>query len=118
MEAHLAEIEMTEQSLFDTLDRVQAVPRSASGDAPASERAENKMRESGKMRGQALAVLTLVKRFPGYTSKELASESWPLDRYQLARRLPELLSAGLVTRTDEKVESRWWPVELIRENKS
>ena len=103
---------MTTQSLFDVIDRVQAVPRSASGDPVSSERTEIRARASGAMKGQAIAVLELVKSRPGLTSRELAGIYLgrpQLDRYQIARRLPELLSAGLVTRTDEEKESRWWP---------
>jgi hypothetical protein len=103
------------ESLFDIIDRVQSVPRSASGDPVSSERAENKARESGLIKGQALIVLELVKRFSGRTSKELAraveiNQLGSLDRYQIARRLPELESAKLIRRTDEDTESRWWPV--------
>lgn len=105
----------TQQSLLSIIDTVQAVPRSAIADPEASHRAEIRVRESGVMRGQALIVLGLVKSAPGRTSKELAAvDSFMrgkcgLDRYQIARRLPELLNAKLVTRTDEDTESRWWP---------
>lgn len=104
----------TQQSLIALIDTVQAVPRSASGDPVSSERAEIAARESGLMRGQALIVLGLVKSAPGRTSKELAQvDSFlrgkcSLDRYQIARRLPELESAKLVRRTDADTESRWW----------
>lgn len=105
----------SQTSLLALLDRVQAVPRTASGDPVSSECAEIRMRESGEMRGQALIVLGLVKSAPGRTSKELAAidaflRSNHLDRYQIARRLPELEAAKLVRRTDEDVESRWWAV--------
>ena len=40
-------------------------------------------------------LLTAVRKFPGLTSAELASKCG-LDRYQAARRLPELRKAGLV----------------------
>src|SRR5690348_6159571 len=106
----------SQQSLLAILDRVQSVPRSRSSHPGSSERAEIKARASRKMRGQALEVLEMLKLAPGKTSKELAvyaATLFPgnaLDRYQIARRLPELLAANLVTRTDSDVESRWWPV--------
>jgi hypothetical protein len=99
----------SQQNLLAVLDRVQAIPRTASGDPVSSERAEIRMRESGQMRSQALEVLELVKQFPGRTSKQLG-ELGSLDRYRIARRLPELLAARKLTRTDEDRESRWWPV--------
>lgn len=106
----------TQTSLLALLDTVQAVPRTRTSHPVSSERAEIRARESGVMRGQALIVLGLVKSVPGRTSKELAAvDSFMrgkcgLDRYQIARRLPELLSAKLVRRTDEQTESRWWPI--------
>lgn len=68
------------------------------------------MRSSGTMRGQRLIAFELVKANPGRTSKEL-SELGTLDRYQLARRLPELAELGKVFRTNQGNEdSRWWVV--------
>lgn len=102
-------------SIYDVIDTVQAVPRSRSSHPVASERAENAHRASGEMKSQAIEVLALVRRFPGRTSKELGKAietnriETKLDRYRIARRLPELESAKLVTRTDEQKESRWWP---------
>lgn len=62
------------------------------------------------MRTQAVRILEIVKQFPGATSRELGMLQTEFDRYQIARRLPELLAARQVTRTDEETESRWWPV--------
>lgn len=99
----------SQATIYELLDRVQSVPRTASGDPVSSERAEIRMRESGRMRSQALTVLEMIKANPGLTSKQLGAIG-PLDRYQVARRTPELLAARKVTRTDENVESRWWAV--------
>jgi hypothetical protein len=44
---------------------------------------------SGKAHNQRLISYQAVKRYPGLTSKELAMVSG-IDRYILARRLPEL----------------------------
>ena len=45
--------------------------------------------KSGLASKHRLVVLNAVRRFPGLTSAELA-ERTPLDRYQVARRLPEI----------------------------
>jgi hypothetical protein len=45
------------------------------------------MRASEALKGQQLIALSMVKSNPGRTSKELGSIG-PLDRYQVARRLP------------------------------
>lgn len=68
------------------------------------------MRRSGAMRGQRLIAFELVKLFPGRTSKELA-ELGTLDRYQLARRLPELAEMGKVRREEiGNQDCRWYAV--------
>jgi hypothetical protein len=53
----------------------------------------------------------LVKLWPGLSSKALGDKG-RLDRYQVARRLSELRTAGLV-RSEErgKDDVRWWPVD-------
>ncbi len=68
------------------------------------------MRGLGTLRGQRLLTLELVKRFPGKSSKELATLG-TLDRYQLARRLPELVSMGHARVTQHGNEDqKWWAV--------
>ena len=68
--------------------------------------------QSGEAQIQRMKVLAAVKAHPGLTSKELAAEAG-LDRYMVARRLPEIFQI-------EKGESRkcrvgrflsltWWP---------
>lgn len=85
-------------------------PRSRRKDPPSSKRAEDQMRRSGAMRGQALIALELVKQFPGRSSKELA-DLGTLDRFQLARRLPELKAMGKVRTTQTgKDDQKWWAV--------
>ena len=97
-----------QQDLLAILDRVQSVPRTRSSHPVSSEKAEIRARESGRMKKQAMECLAVVAANPGLTSKQLGTLA--LDRYIFARRLPELLAANLVTRTDSDVESRWWPV--------
>ena len=83
-------------------------PRSRKADPPGSARAERSMQASGAMRGQRLLTLELVKKFPGRSSKELATLG-TLDRYQLARRLPELVELGHVRVTQHQAEDqKWW----------
>jgi hypothetical protein len=84
------------------------VPRSRRTDPLSSKRAEDQMRRSGALKGQRLIALELVKQFPGRSSKELAKLG-TLDRYQLARRLPELVSLGhvRVTQTGND-DQKWW----------
>ena len=52
---------------------------------------------SGARTTQQIEVLELVSDYAGHTSRELAVWS-AMDRYQMARRLPELEHAGLVTK--------------------
>ena len=77
--------------------RVLAVSaRARRKDPQTSHEAATKLNRAGKTKAQAEAVLAAVKRFPGHTSSELAGRVG-LDRYQVARRLPELRKAGLVS---------------------
>ena len=79
-------------------------------DPPSRFRAAREIEKSGVLRGQRLIALNLVKQYPGKTSKEL-SQLGTLDRYQLARRLPELALEKLIKRTEHQAEDcRWWPL--------
>jgi hypothetical protein len=85
-------------------------PRSRRSDPPSSKRAADQLQRSGVLKGQRLIALELVKQFPGRSSKELARLG-TLDRYQLARRLPELVSLGHVRVTQTGVDDqKWWAV--------
>lgn len=84
--------------------------RSRNTDPLSSHRAERQMRSSGAMRGQRLIALELVKQFPGKTSKQLA-EVGTLDRYQLARRLPELRAMKLIRGVEIGSEDVRWYAE-------
>lgn len=71
---------------------------------------------SGKAALQQSTALEAVKANPGHTSAELARYC-SLDRYQLARRLPELEEAGRVVRGPARKclatgnsATTWWPV--------
>ncbi|WP_267086454.1 winged helix-turn-helix domain-containing protein [Xanthomonas sacchari] len=71
---------------------------------------------SGKAALQQGIAAEAVKANPGHTSAELARYC-TLDRYQLARRLPELEEAGRVRRGNSRKclatghgATTWWPV--------
>lgn len=96
---------MIEQQSFN-----YGAPRSRRNDPGSSKRAAERLDRSGTMRGQRKLALALVKEFPGRSSKELA-ELGTLDRYQLARRLPELLELHFVRREQTgSDDSRWYAV--------
>jgi predicted ArsR family transcriptional regulator len=66
-------------------------------DPESSHIAARRMVESGAQGDQQQITLVLVRKYPNRTSDELAALG-SLDRYQLARRLPELERSGLVER--------------------
>jgi hypothetical protein len=72
------------------------------GDPASSQAAAVDVVVSGRMRAQQRAALEAVRDHPGCTSMELA-QVCDLDRYQLARRLPELERAGQVRRGWQRI---------------
>lgn len=66
-------------------------------DPESSKAAAEDITESGLRAHQQAEVLRLVRAHPKHTSLELAQHG-SLDRYAIARRLPELERAGLVRR--------------------
>lgn len=89
------------------------LPRSRSADPVTSHEAADAVRKSGALAGQQLAVLAAVKRWPGLTSLELAARL-KLDRYQVARRLPEIevalkIRRGEVKTINQRRHLTWWP---------
>ena len=111
----------TQGNLFTTpqqegVDRALRVPVAAKDDPGTSQAAGESVTGSGKREGQQMAALALVKRYPGCTSLELARKGGTLDRYVLARRLPEIEKGGLVYQSTPKVcgisgykAVTWWP---------
>ena len=65
------------------------LPNARHTDPLSSQLAGEAIEASGQASVQRQIALSAVKRHPGHTSRELA-ELCPLDRYQLARRLPEI----------------------------
>lgn len=84
-------------------------------DPATSHAAAKHMADSGTADGQRKMVADLVLSNPGMTSREL-SEISSLDRYQLARRLPEAEKKGWVHKGLSRVSPTtdlpavtWWP---------
>lgn len=75
-----------------------AVPHSRTGDPVTSYLAGEAMHAGGLAERQSEAILGLVTRHPGLTSRELAGIAEGIDRHAVARRLPELERAGRVVR--------------------
>jgi len=85
-------------------------------DPVTSHEAAREILDSGRAAVQRQAAARCVVTNPGRTSLEL-SRLGELDRYQLARRLPEIESAGLVFRAGIRRDEQtgrsgvcWWPV--------
>jgi hypothetical protein len=91
------------------LDLLSNSPIARLRDPSTSHEAAEHVTKSGARAYQQRAVLDLVSRYPGHTSAELALKSElmgkPLDRWTVARRLPELRDAFLV-KNGEKRECR------------
>lgn len=82
--------------------------RARRDDPESSHRAADQAERSGRIGRQLEAALAAVRERPGLTSLELA-EATGIDRYTLARRLPELARRGLVHRDERPDGIRWWP---------
>jgi hypothetical protein len=82
---------------------------------PSSSRAAADVVSRGIAGHQQRQAAAAVRACPGRTSCELSIETG-LDRYMLARRLPELLEAGAVIRKEPRPDRHtgrpgvtWWP---------
>lgn len=100
--------------------------RSRREDPLSSKKAEAECKRTGVMRGQRVICMSLIETYPGRTSNELselgrASGMSTLDRYQIARRLRELVKLKLVRKPEDEPdyvegqELRWWPFGNDRE---
>lgn len=76
-------------------DLLSDQPIARSTDPETSHLAAAEVTKSGKRATQQHECLKGVKRYPGRTSAELAA-ALHIDRYIVARRLPELREAGKV----------------------
>ena len=90
-------------------------PATHRNDPATSRAAERAITDSGARQTQAEQVLELVRQVSGLTSAELAAYSVTLDRWQVARRLPDLEANGLVRKgkvrrctCTDKHSVTWW----------
>jgi hypothetical protein len=90
------------------------VPIARNTDPRSSHAAAAEITHSSARLRQSVRVLLLVLAHPGRTSRELAEHG--LDRYIIARRLPELEEAGAVFRSGfrvctqgKRVATTWLP---------
>lgn len=97
--------------LFDPRPRN---PIARDGDPDTSHEAAAKITSDGTRDRQANGVLAEVNSRPGSTSAELGGGT--IDRYVMARRLPELEKLGLVSRGESRMCGKtgrraltWWP---------
>lgn len=99
-----------------SLDLIAATPAARSTDPETSHLAAEENTLSGRRAVQQHAVLAAVMSHPGLTSRELAQAAG-MDRYVVARRLPELEAAKRVhkgeareCRVNKRRAVTWWPV--------
>ena len=84
-------------------------PMARKSDHDSSHIAADKLEASGAAKAQREQVLVLVKRWPGMSSGQLARLAG-VDRYMVARRLPELRTEGLVAAVKPAgKEIAWFP---------
>lgn len=84
-------------------------PRARTGDPLSSHAAADALERSGRAWRQLDRVVEAVRTTPGLTSGELAARHG-LDRYMVARRLPEAARVGLIMRREIGAqEVTWWP---------
>lgn len=81
---------------FDSPRRIET-PAARNTDPITSHLAAEHITKTGARAYQQAQVAAAVRSFPGRTSFELAMAS-QIDRYTVARRLPECETAGLVKR--------------------
>lgn len=90
-------------------------PAARATDPQSSHEAADIITSSGKRAEQQALTFAAVRAFPGCTSFELSMKTGRC-RFQLARRLPECVTAGLVEKGEVRrcgVTGRraltWWP---------
>jgi hypothetical protein len=87
------------------LDLFDAQPKARRTDPITSHLAAEHAEQTGTISRQQTIVAELVCRHPGNTSAELAwsEDAKGLDRYAIARRLPELERLGLVRKGEPRI---------------
>lgn len=76
--------------------------RARRSDPATSKVAAAHVERSGKGAKQQAIAFDCVYRWPGKTSAELAQLSGELDRYTMARRLPEVRRRGLIRNGEDR----------------
>lgn len=99
-----------------TTARVVHTPAARNSDPESSHLAAEHVTRSGKRGQQQTQATAAVRSFPGCTSFELALKT-DIDRYTLARRLPECVTAGSVRKGEQRTCSitgrqalTWFPI--------
>lgn len=93
-----------------------STPASRSTDPSSSHAAESELNRTGQRASQQHRVLSMVRRWPGRTSRELAALA-NVDRYMVARRLPELAphkiqrGAMKLCQVSKRKAVTWLPIE-------
>ena len=72
------------------LDLLAETPAARRSDPVTSHEAAEAVTADGTRASQQREVVRLVQEYPGLTSAELSRRSGRLDRWQIARRLPEV----------------------------
>lgn len=90
-------------------------PAARASDAPSSHAAADEADQSGRRHRHQRIVAAVVATHPGCTSRELAGHC-DLERHEIARRLPELVTAGDVVKGEartcsigQRLATTWWP---------
>lgn len=83
------------------IDLLSSSPIARRHDPSTSHEAAEHVMKTGMRGRQQCEVFALVTAFPGHTSAELAAKS-NLDRWTVARRLPELREAYLVKNGEKR----------------
>ena len=108
-----------QESMFDRPLRRIETPAARASDDDTSHIAADIHTASGKRHSNMAAVVGMVTASPGHTSAELAHlhRHLGLTRHEVARRLPEAVTAGAVTKgykrrcaANGSLATTWWPV--------
>lgn len=92
-------------------------PAARSTDPESSHIAAESITKTGVRAHQQRQVLAALRQWPGSTSAELARHAH-MDRYAVARRLPELVplfafrGATRACTTNGRPATTWWPLNL------
>lgn len=89
-------------------------PMARRADPDSSHEAADLLERTGRSNAQRKLAITLVARWPGKTSRELAEISGE-DRYMLARRLPEAETEGqlfALGRKPNRGPLRWYARDI------